>query len=260
MPGTPNIISNRAKRERHQYNRGIIRVNSENIYDSIFRHCIPFTNTQKKSFLQEELVYGHGKSILEIGCNSWHGWLQNMDIFPERINCINISDVEIKKGKGLQQDSILKPIFYVMDAHSMAFKECSFDVVFGSAILHHLDLKNVLPEIKRVLKPNGKFVFWEPLGINPVGKLVRFLTPGFRTKDEQPFRFKELSIAKKYFRIKIIPFEFFVPAAGILSAFLFRSPYNILTNTAYFIDRVLLKVLPPIKYFYRYMIIVGYTN
>ena len=48
-----------------------------------------------------------------------------------------------------------------------------FDIIYGTGILHHLNLKACLDEIERILKPGGKFVFIEPLGTNPVINLYR---------------------------------------------------------------------------------------
>jgi hypothetical protein len=56
-----------------------------------------------------------------------------------------------------------------------------------------------LDEIFRVLKPNGKILFVEPLGINPVGKLLRSLKKKARTSDEQPLRLCDIAEVKKRF-------------------------------------------------------------
>mgnify|MGYP000067545934 CR=1 FL=1 len=56
-----------------------------------------------------------------------------------------------------------------------------------------------LDEIFRVLKPNGKILFVEPLDVNPVGKLVRSLTKKARTEDEQPLRLCDIAEIKKRF-------------------------------------------------------------
>jgi SAM-dependent methyltransferase len=48
----------------------------------------------------------------------------------------------------------------------MSFPDDSFDLVFGSGIIHHLDIDRALGEIARVLRPGGRAVFVEPLGLN----------------------------------------------------------------------------------------------
>ena len=45
----------------------------------------------------------------------------------------------------------------------MPFPDDSIDVVFGIAILHHLDLDLVSREVRRVLKPGGRAIFQEPV-------------------------------------------------------------------------------------------------
>jgi SAM-dependent methyltransferase len=64
------------------------------------------------------------------------------------------------------------------------FKENTFDLDFNDSILHHLDFIAALNEIKRVLKSDGIIMFSKPLGINPVGGIIRFLTPKARTVDK----------------------------------------------------------------------------
>lgn len=53
----------------------------------------------------------------------------------------------------------------------------SFDVVFGKAILHHLNVELGRRELYRVLKPGGKAVFVEPMGMNPLLNFVRAYVP-----------------------------------------------------------------------------------
>jgi ubiquinone/menaquinone biosynthesis C-methylase UbiE len=79
-----------------------------------------------------------------------------------------------------------------MDATKTTFKDEEFDVIRGTGILHHLDIKLSLNEIKRILKNSGSAFFVEPLDTNPLIKLFRKLTPKMRTADEQPLRKKEI--------------------------------------------------------------------
>jgi ubiquinone/menaquinone biosynthesis C-methylase UbiE len=125
-----------------------------------------------------------GKKVLEIGSTGWGGWLENNSIFPSSLTCINISEVELQAGIDFAVSSNLSPDFILMDAHDLQFEDETFDFVYGAAILHHLDMVPALDEIFRVLKPNGKILFVEPLDINPVGKIVRSLTKKARTAED----------------------------------------------------------------------------
>ena len=68
--------------------------------------------------------------------------------------------------------------------------------VYGSGILHHLNMKNVCFEISRVLTNNGKIIFIEPLGTNPVINFYRRLTPKSRSVDEHPLIKTDFEILK----------------------------------------------------------------
>lgn len=50
---------------------------------------------------------------------------------------------------------------YCRDAHHTQFKDNSFDVVFASAILHHMHFYEAFVEIKRILKSRGLLCFKE---------------------------------------------------------------------------------------------------
>ena len=68
----------------------------------------------------------------------------------------------------------------------MPFPDNSIDVVFGIAILHHLDLDLVSREVRRVLKPGGRAIFQEPVRNSPVIRFARSLIP-YRAPDISPY-------------------------------------------------------------------------
>jgi len=76
--------------------------------------------------------------------------------------------------------------FIAGSAHDMPFPDNSIDVVFGIAILHHLDLDLVSKEIRRVLKPGGRAIFQEPVRNSKVIRFVRSLIP-YRAPDISPY-------------------------------------------------------------------------
>lgn len=76
--------------------------------------------------------------------------------------------------------------FIVGSAHDLPFPDASIDVVFGIAILHHLDLQLVSREVHRVLKPGGRAIFQEPVRNSRVIRFVRSLIP-YRAPDISPY-------------------------------------------------------------------------
>ena len=246
-------LQERVERERERHNQGIERTT----YNKILLHCSSYSDAEKYLKLREELSFGDGKAVLELGSNQWKSWIERLEVTPATLDCINISEAEIDRGRKRVVASGVSPRFHLMDAHSLEFEPDSFDMVFGGAILHHLDLGTALDQVARVLRPGGRIVFVEPLNINPVSKLVRFLTPNARTVDERPFGFRELAEVQEHFDIRIIPFEFFSVPIGVLSGVVMSKPMNPLTWVGACLDGALQRAIPPARYLYRNMIIAG---
>lgn len=158
-----------------------------------------------------------GKRVLEIGCST--GGLA-VEIAPKsKIYVgIDLSGDAIKKAK---ENSIENANFFEADAHKLKFGNGEFDVVIVNGLLHHLDLKEGLSEIHRVLSPNGCLCAREPLGTNPLFQLYRKFTPQARTVDEKPFDCDDLKLMYSLFSVERMEFFGFT---CILSAFLQLMP------------------------------------
>ncbi|HLH93097.1 MAG TPA: class I SAM-dependent methyltransferase [Xanthobacteraceae bacterium] len=135
--------------------------------------------------------------VLEYGCSTGER-TNELSMLARSVHGIDISDVAIARATDQFGSSVAK--FQVMDAANMSFADGSFDLVFGSGIIHHLDTRRSMQEISRVLRPSGSAVFWEPLGANPLINLYRRFTPDARTEDEHPLLTKDFTIMREYFR------------------------------------------------------------
>jgi SAM-dependent methyltransferase len=144
-----------------------------------------------------------------------------------------------------------------MDAHHLEFPDHYFDVVFGASVLHHLDFVRGLDEIRRVLKPGGRIYFYEPLGINPVAKAIRWLTPKARTVDERPLGFAELRQLKERFQCTFYYEQLLSVPFGVLSRALFARPDNALMGMIFRLDMALDRLVPPLRPLFRNVNIVG---
>ncbi len=76
--------------------------------------------------------------------------------------------------------------FVVGSAHDLPLQAGSVDIVFGIAILHHLDLAASAREIHRVLKQGGRAIFQEPVRDSRLVRAVRRCIP-YRAPDVSPF-------------------------------------------------------------------------
>ncbi|MDR1482112.1 MAG: class I SAM-dependent methyltransferase [Synergistaceae bacterium] len=236
--------SERIEREKDLYDRGIDRQK----YTLAFGHAQSgYAQDRSKKKTRSLMEICKGKDVLEIGSQTWSGWIDLEHFAPKRLICINISDEELNKGIALSEKmsstkNIAEHKFCLMDAHNLDFPEGTFDFVFGGGIIHHLEVESAIKEIHRVLKEDGQMLFAEPLGRNPVGKLVRKFTPNARTPDEKPLDKEEFRILKKYFDLNISYYQLFYVPAGFLSKYFFKSPYNWLMRCADSVDCLIEKV------------------
>lgn len=71
------------------------------------------------------------------------------------------------------------------------FPSESFDVIHGFGILHHVGLRIGLTEIKRLLRPGGRGLFFEHMGNSKMIELLRPKEQDY-TKGERPITWKEI--------------------------------------------------------------------
>lgn len=149
------------------------------------------------------------KTVLDLGCGKGE---TTIELLREGayVVAIDISplSIELVKRCAKKEGFDNKLTAQCVDATNLStICDESIDIVVGSGILHHLtDMEKVLLEIKRVMKPTGYAVFYEPLGMNPALKLYRTLTPSKRTKMEAPLNMKDIHLIQNLFPMTIFRF------------------------------------------------------
>ncbi len=122
---------------------------------------------RSQTLMKAEKVFGKPvptfENALEIGAGT--GYLSLNLMQAGVINKLTATDISPgmlealaanAKNLGLASRVKTKPV----DAEKLPFKDNSFDLVFGHAILHHIpDLDQAFREFHRVLKPGGKIFF-----------------------------------------------------------------------------------------------------
>jgi SAM-dependent methyltransferase len=140
-----------------------------------------------------------GSRVLEFGCGQGSSALRlagrGCDVVAIDISQVAVDDAR----RGALAAGASRARFERMDAEKLAFVEGSFDLVCGTGILHHLDLAAAVREMDRVLGPQGRAVFLEPLGHNPLVNAFRRLTPKLRTPDEHPLMLADLAMLRRAF-------------------------------------------------------------
>ncbi|MBZ0155187.1 MAG: class I SAM-dependent methyltransferase [Alphaproteobacteria bacterium] len=153
------------------YVRAVEELAVTDTYEGVFRRL----NTLKPVYTFFALRDEDNPVILDFGCGA--GWstvlLAQKAGFVYGFD-ISSRSIEVLKRKA-EYNSIANLSAFVGNAERLPFEDGSFDYIFGNAILHHLDLAAVLPEIARLLKKGGKAAFCEPFGHNPVMNRYRSL-------------------------------------------------------------------------------------
>ncbi len=154
-----------------------------------------------------------GRQVLEYGCGTG-SYAFALAERGARVVGIDISEtaIELARGKGFPADN---PRFQLGNAEELAFDDAVFDIVCGTSILHHLDIDRAIRELKRVLKPGGRGVFYEPVAYNPAVNLYRSLTPQLHTPDEHPLRRGDLKSMSRFFEHVTLRFADFFALGAI---------------------------------------------
>ena len=144
-----------------------------------------------------------GKTVLEYGCGDGNNTLL-LALRGAKVKALDISPdlIEIAK-KRLEVNQVEGDVEFILgSAHDIPFPDESVDIVFGMAILHHLNLELSAKEVKRVLKKGGKAIFKEPVRNSQIIKIARKLVP-YEAPDispyERPLTDKELQTFGKEF-------------------------------------------------------------
>lgn len=142
-----------------------------------------------------------GKAVLDYGCG--HGMASVvMARRGATVTGFDLSAEYVGEARRRAEANGVEATFLQADAERLPFDDESFDAVWGSAILHHLDLDVAGRELFRVLKPGGVGVFCEPWGENPILNLARRRLPypgKERTIDEHPLRREDLKPLERIF-------------------------------------------------------------
>jgi len=133
-----------------------------------------------------------------------------------------------------------------MNAETLDFEPGAFDGVVGTAVLHHLDVARAYAEMARVLTPQGRAVFIEPLGHNPLINSYRRRTPEARTEYEHPLRCEDFALGGRFFAEVEVRTHHLL---AILSSPIAGRPGGRLLHSALSrVDRALLRRVPRLRW------------
>ena len=129
----------------------------------------------------------HGQVVLDYGCGDGPdtallaargAHVIALDLSPDLLDLAQ-QRIAIDAPSGTVQ-------FLCGSAHAVPLPDESVDVIFGHAVLHHLDLARSAAEVYRLLRPGGRAIFKEPLRESRLIRAIRPLIP-YRQPDISPY-------------------------------------------------------------------------
>jgi SAM-dependent methyltransferase len=158
-----------------------------------------------------------GRHALELGCGTGV-FLERVAPCGARIRGIDLSEDLLAKARA----RLARFENVALDhgnAEELPYPDGHFDAVYGSSVLHHLELEAALRAAFRVLKPGGHLVFAEPNILNPqVFVMFRFewaKEPFGVSADEMAFsrfRARRSLDAAGFASVSVVPFDFLHPS------------------------------------------------
>ena len=125
-------------------------------------------------------------------------------------------------------------------------------MIFAKGVLHHLQAESGQPELYRVLKSGGKAAFAEPLGMNPLLIFGRAFLP-YPNKNprgaDRPLSYRDIRNWSKGFA------HVSVHEIQLLSMLERGFGQHVRLPALRAADKVLLKYIPPLRRFCRYVVL-----
>ena len=144
-----------------------------------------------------------GRQVLELGCGPGD-YTVMLARRGARVTAVDIAPSSLQvtcyraRLNGVEQAIQV----HHLPAETLAFASASFDLVVGFGLLHHADPARLGPEVRRVLRPGGRALFREPLGMNPLLHLAREYLPyrqKHRSRNEHPLTYQDIERVGRHF-------------------------------------------------------------
>ena len=112
-------------------------------------------------------------AILDFGAGIGNSLQPLRDAFPNAV--IKCLDVSAESLKICNQQGVNNMTTHAYDGKSLPFADASIDVAFTACVFHHIpedDHIALLTEIRRCLRPEGRFMLFEHNPYNPLTQLA----------------------------------------------------------------------------------------
>jgi len=148
------------------------------------------------------LPRGNGSPFLEVGSN-WGRWCISAVRLGYRVVGIDPSLRSILAARRVARQLGAPASYLVADGRYLPFRDATFGQVFSYSVFQHLskqDVRAVLPEVRRVLRPEGKCLVQMP-NVFGIRCLYHQIRRGFREACDFEVRYWTLPELKKAFGV-----------------------------------------------------------
>lgn len=148
-----------------------------------------------------------GLDVLELGCGDGEMTLRLAEGGAASVTALDASSGQVERARGLviAHGPGARVQFVTAPAEETGLPATSFDVIVGKWVPHHLDVPRAVPEVARLLRPDGRAVFYENQDRNPLlawsrGHLAgRFRVARLGTATERPLGENDIALLRRHF-------------------------------------------------------------
>jgi 2-polyprenyl-3-methyl-5-hydroxy-6-metoxy-1,4-benzoquinol methylase len=222
---------------------------------------VPFPNREHEEFLSFALErIGHlaGARILEVGCGtgalSVHLALRGALVTGIDVSAENVSLAQRRARANGVAD---RARFTAVPVEDVDEPDGTYDAIIGNQVLHHFELEEAMPNIRRLLRPGGRAVFCEPVLLLPDAMrdlrdtplVKRVLPKRVDTPTERSVSASDVSIIRRTFpAMTLHPFHLFLRVQNFVE--LSDAAFRRLAA----VDRFLLRRIGPLRRLSRFVV------
>ena len=163
------------------------------------RECFEALTAVENRYILRQMGSLTGKRVLDVGSGLGESSVY-LALQGAEVTMVDISPGMIEKAKevGRHYGVELKGSSAV--GESLPAGDAEFDIVYTANTIHHVtDRRMFFSEMRRVLKPGGRFYSFDPIAYNPAINIYRRMATQVRTEDEAPLKRADVALAREYF-------------------------------------------------------------